>query len=728
MSKMVDFASLNLRLLGRSTAILSEWFPAGKVRGNRFLVGGFDGKAGESLSIDIHTGQWAEFAGTERGGDLISLRAAMLKCSQLDAARNIEPDTELVKAKTIVQLPVPDDAPACTWMDRSHGEPSAVWAYKDINGKLNGYDARYDPPGGKKKLVKPWAYADGRWQQLGLPSKSPLFGLEELKSRPNASVLVVEGCKCVVAARTVALSYIVMTWQGGANSWQKADWSVLKGRKVLLWPDCDSPGIDAMWNIGNLLLKYSPEIKIILPTGHPDGWDVADATASGMTWADIKAWASPLIQPVTEPHAPPLHAEPPATTNGSGHLPEAATTEPPAQTRWVEWNLDRNSQGMPHPNLNNAVTILERDPMLKGRVWFDVFLNRMLTTGTDGPREWTDADVINLAIDIQRRHRITRMGVDTAKSAVLGVAKKNVRNCVKDWLDTLKWDGVARIDHFFEDNFGAEGTNYVRAASKNFWLSMTARVYDPGCKVDNMIIIEGPQGVGKSLALRTIAGEWFAEQHESATNPKAFLEIIQGVLLTEISEMDAFSRAEVSRVKQIISSQIDRYRDSYGYYATAHKRQGIFVGTTNTDDWNRDDTGARRFWPIRARGTVDIANIKENRLQYFAEAVQRTRGHEPWWIMPREETEKEQADRFVSDIWQDDVEVYLAGRPETVTVGDIFEECLKITIGHRTKRDEMRVASVLRHVGWIKDLVRSGGKVSRVWRREADIPQKGLWK
>src|SRR5262249_11330228 len=141
-------------------------------------------------------------------------------------------------------------------------------------------------------------------------------------------------------------------------------------------------------------------------------------------------------------------------------------------------------------------------------------------------------------------------------------------------------------------------------ASHNFWLSLVARAYKPGCKVDNMIVLEGGQGIGKSTALDIIGGDWYTEQHESASNPKAFAEILQGKLLVEISEMDAFNGSQINRVKQTITCQSDRYRPAYGRYAKDHLRRCIFVGTTNRDDWNKDETGARRFWPITCKKQI----------------------------------------------------------------------------------------------------------------------------
>lgn len=378
-------------------------------------------------------------------------------------------------------------------------------------------------------------------------------------------------------------------------------------------------------------------------------------------------------------------------------------------TLWAEWGLQRSKGGEPLLNLSNAVAILEHDPKLQGLVQYDEFLQRILKK--DG-REWGDADDINLALHIQRETGLNRLGRDLVGQAVIAAAHKRTRNCVKEWLDSLEWDGVSRLEDFLPDCFGAENSEYTRAAGRNFWLSMVARVYRPGCKVDNMTVLEGAQGVGKSSALQIIGGEWFAEQHESATNPKAFAEILQGKLLIEISEMNAFNRAEVSRVKQTISCPSDRFRASYGRYAVDHPRQCVFVGTTNVDDWNRDETGARRFWPIRCT-TIQLETIREQREQLFAEAVKRHWQGEPHWVMPAESTREEQEARYQADPWLERIGQIVKGE-STVTTAFIAGK-LDIPESKRDRAMEMRIGQCLRFMRWDRKRPRIDGSRNRPW-------------
>jgi hypothetical protein len=183
---------------------------------------------------------------------------------------------------------------------------------------------------------------------------------------------------------------------------------------------------------------------------------------------------------------------------------------------------------------------------------------------------------------------------------------------------------------------------------------MVARIYRPGCQVDNMVVLEGPQGIFKSSSLRVLAGDHHAEQHESVTS-KDFFQNLQGVWLIEISEMHSFSRTETSKVKQVITCTTDHFRPSYGRRAVDHPRMCVFAGMTNHDNWSKDETGARRFWPITCV-EIDLDGIRNAREQLFAEAVARFKGGETWWEMPALETTREQELRYDTDVWQQDIE------------------------------------------------------------------------
>lgn len=380
--------------------------------------------------------------------------------------------------------------------------------------------------------------------------------------------------------------------------------------------------------------------------------------------------------------------------------------------------------GKPQPTLHTAVRVLEEDPHFSDTksIWFDDFLNRFMTG--DPPREWTDADDLIVQLYMQRKQGIEKIGREAVCSALQLVGYRNRKNCVQEWISKIEWDQTPRIEMMLADHFGVDPTPYTLAASKNFWLSMLARIMRPGCQVDNMIVLIGKQGARKSSALRAIGGEWFAEQHESATNPKAFAEIIQGKILVEISEMDSFHRAEITSVKQTITCVSDRYRDPYAKHARDHARQCIFAGTTNREDWGNDVTGARRFWPIHVPEThiIDVEAIERNRAQYFAEAAALFKQGTPWWNMPTEDTKEKQDALYTAPAWAEPIARYLDEQlTGWTTIPQVMEHALSIPKSQWAKSIEMRVGEAMQSLGWLRSSKRINGKVTKGWSRPDDL-------
>src|SRR5262249_17598489 len=202
-----------------------------------------------------------------------------------------------------------------------------------------------------------------------------------------------------------------------------------------------------------------------------------------------------------------------------------------------------------------------------------------------------------------------------------------------------------------------------------------------------------------------------------------------------ISEMDAFSRAEVTRVKQVVTCTSDRFRESYARRAEDHPRQCVFVGTTNRDDWNHDETGARRFWPIACRGGIDVEAIAADRPQLLAEAVARFKAGETWWEMPIEETLKQQVARYDAPAWAALIEDYLEHEPPSwdwepglartkrkeplteLTIAEILKDALHLPNGEWTRRNELAVGKALRHLGWTKKNVWRDHRTLKRWVR-----------
>lgn len=383
----------------------------------------------------------------------------------------------------------------------------------------------------------------------------------------------------------------------------------------------------------------------------------------------------------------------------------------------VTFRLQVDGNGRAKSTLSNILEALANSDLWRGHVWYDEFLDRILLR--DGTvREWTDHDDARGAAFLQRNLLMDKISPTLIHTAMTTYCTRDARkHCVRDWLDTLTWDGTERIAAAFEDHWGVTcdaqmPAEYVRAASENFLVSMVARIYRPGCQVDHMPVFEGRQGRGKTSALRVLGGEYYAQQSDSVAS-KDFFQTLPGKWLLEIGELDAFSRAEVTRVKTVISTSVDRYRPSYGRSATDHPRQCVFAGTTNKDDWGNDETGLRRFWPIRC-GEINLTTLAEARLQLFAEAVHRYKAGATWWVMPMSPTLQVQHTRQQDEVWGELVARAIASYEDT-TSAYVLTNVLKIEPGSITRSHQMTIAKVLKGLGWESKVVWQDERARRVW-------------
>lgn len=654
--------------------------------------------------------------------------------------------------------------------------PVRTDAYRDKAGRLLGYVLRAELRDGQKWTpTVTWAHPPGepdaaRWALVPFPEPRPLQGLDELARRPQAPVLVVSGEKCREEGQGVLPGFVVVTWPGGDNGVGKCTWAALAGRTCTFWPDADASGAAAMEAAAAAVLRISygmpqqPVLRMLDPADlvaeFGKGADVADLVAAGWNTARIIAWAKARVRPWEGTAAGPADAGgqpgeapgagPAASVNhATSDAPSAMPAQPPAPaepdpepepravagevvdlpneptsaaydalTTWSALGLALSDKGVPAANMDNAARLLERHPDVVGRFWFDEFLQRILTSWTaDGTaREWTDADDVRLCLWMQRKLGIGRMAVGTVRDAVTAVAMAHVRNEVREWLDALDWDQQPRLAGFLAAAFGAEQNDYTAAVGRCFIMGLVARALGPGCKVDNMPVFEGPQGLRKSTALRVLVGDrWFAEANKAPTEKDFFVELI-GKLLVEIGEMDAFNRSEKETIKRMLSCLSDRYRPPYGRRAQDFPRQGAFAGTTNHDDWNRDETGARRFWPV-ACTRVDLAWIVAHRAQLFAEAVARYRAGEPWWDVPDEDAKREQEARRATDAWEPVIADWLLAASPEVTVGDVLAGALKLEVSRWDKPAEMRVARCLRALGYVRGQAWRRGRNIKVWSK-----------
>lgn len=387
-----------------------------------------------------------------------------------------------------------------------------------------------------------------------------------------------------------------------------------------------------------------------------------------------------------------------------------------APTPWADFGLSTNARGVPYANVDNAHRVLQKHPYYQGRIWFDSFHNRICTDiDLDGKeRFWSDPDDIELVRWMQRTMMMPGMGLAQVQQAVLLIANDDVRRAPRVWLRSLQWDNYKRLDGLATLGYGAEDSDYSMAVGGNLVKSMVARIEHEGAKVDNVVVLEGDQGGGKSTSLAILADPWAGVLHSEMGSKDAVLETV-GKILLELPELEGANKREAETIKAFVSRTKDTIRTPYGRHAIDIPRGCIFCGTTNEFSYLRDSTGARRFWPLRC-GRINLEWIREHRDQLFAEAYVRVvQNKEAWWEVPIDEARREQDARYEGDPWTQPIDEYLFGR-DTTTMAAVLNEALKLDVARQGKREQMRAAVIMRRLGWDKD--QDGADRHRCWVRK----------
>jgi hypothetical protein len=390
------------------------------------------------------------------------------------------------------------------------------------------------------------------------------------------------------------------------------------------------------------------------------------------------------------------------------------------------------------PNTANVATTLQNVELWKDCFAYDEFGDRVVLLKDcpvhpklkQGPTE----DYHELLVMSALQHGdFPLIGKATVQDAVTIVARENSFHPVRDYLNSLPaWDGTPRLDTFLHAYLGAENNQVNTIIGRKFLVSMVARVIDPGCQVDHMLVLEGIQGKRKSTLLRdglTPNPDWFTD-HLPEIGTKDALIQLQGKWLIEVAELDRISgdRIEWNRVKAFITSRTNVFRPPFGRRTQAYDRQCVFVGTSNDDEYLRDETGNRRFWPVACTGTINLDALIKDRDQIWAEALALYTGpkdnpRRAWWPINEQEEQLltiEQEKRFKepsvtdkvikwcedprieqSDSYTDDSNYggELLSVPGKVRMDEIIQHVFNKPPGVN-KPEEMLISSILKSKKW----------------------------
>lgn len=340
------------------------------------------------------------------------------------------------------------------------------------------------------------------------------------------------------------------------------------------------------------------------------------------------------------------------TTMGQEKLADAKTefldssegSAEPMDSGWMK-HLEYNKKGDLESNAHNVKLILQNDPRLRDKLALDDFAHRAVVRGDlpwrkeERGKFWQDADDSGLRNYLSSIYEIKGTGV--IKDAFNEVLIHNAYHPVRDYLNNLVWDGLERLDTLFIDYLGAEDCEYARAVTRKALAAAVKRVMEPGCKYDYMVVLVGPQGIGKSLILIKLGGQWFSDSLCSVQGKDAY-EQLQGMWLLEMGELWATRKADVEAIKMFVSKQSDNFRVAYGHHTTVFPRQCVFFGTTNDREFLRDKTGNRRFWPL----AVGMGECRRSL----------------WKDMTRQEIDQIWAEAF--EVWREGETLYLPKKLE----------------------------------------------------------------
>lgn len=406
-----------------------------------------------------------------------------------------------------------------------------------------------------------------------------------------------------------------------------------------------------------------------------------------------------------------------ALGNKAGSVAEfpEVTEIDPKDKRW-----DRTDKGLLKTNHNNMVKVLTAGMgPLGGLLGYNEFVNDIVfikpapwhKKGERGGL-WTDEEALKCKYWLSHTFKFEPPTVVIHEAAIVA-AQWHCFHPVRQYLEGLVWDGHKRAHEWLIKYLEAEDNDYVRAVGLKTLVAGVMRIYEPGCKFDYLMVIEGRQGSGKSRTLAALAAPWFSDQQMDIGNKDA-IETMRGKWIIELPEMETHYRSETQAMKAFLSRSTDRVRPAYARVAKDFPRQCIFIGTVNpeADDdigYLKDTTGNRRYWPVKT-GTINLAAICQIRDQLWAEAVHLYKNKIPIYLEDEAIIKRalaEQKERLGRDAWHNQVAHWLEhneqASTEIVLTGQrIFTDCLGGKLSLYGGREQRRISNIMQELGWTK--------------------------
>lgn len=645
----------------------------------------------------------------------------------------------------------------------SLGAPLRTWTYRDQAGQLLGFVCRYrnDPISGKKE-VRTWTYGSYptsdraqervvRWRVRRWQRQYPLYGLWKLSEAGAADkrIIIVSGEKCVDALQSILPDAIVLSWVGGDDGIEHADWFPLCGLPniVVLWPDADESGRKAMDWIATQLGELIPGNLWLINVDDPDlpkGWDCADAIEDEGKDAE---WFAKWITDMMPDEQARIRRIPKAPVSGA-LIAAKPVQEPEPPTKDYERKSlgtsgsDWYSQPWGNPehlmltkgevaNLIkcefNAAVPLREDESMKGGLRYNMVrgtieMARAMPWG-DQPGEWRDYNLTGLCQWLNTMR--FNMGKEMMQDAVERVAYENRFNPLTEYVESLEWDGVPRIADWLPQYAGATNNLYTREVGKRWLIGAVARAVKPGTQVDTMLVLEGAEGNYKTSMLRALGGGYFTPLRGAIGGNNDVSVQASTNWIIEFAELEAVNKSDWQALKDFLTTTDEMIRLPYRRNPERVFRVGVFAGTTNETEWLPPDGDHRRFWPVTITW-CDIDAVRRDRDQIWAEAYFLYKQGARWWIGPEEVellamVRGERDLRRFHDEWHSQV-IAWTDKPfnrhePQFSLADIATGALGVERSKLDKATQMRIGKIMSASGWKRYKVRTEAGIVWMWRR-----------
>lgn len=645
-----------------------------------------------------------------------------------------------------------------------------VHPYFTDSGDLLGYVIRHTIDGKKITPFIAWV-ADKKtgelcWSYYKFPEVIPLYRLPEVQEAdPKKQAVILEGEKKPDMLAELGLNVVPVGFAYGIKSWFRTDWTPLKGRHVLLMPDADNESMDGFFGHydkrqGRHIMGLAQYLRDVVgvkslkwverPSWKVDkGWNIDDAIQGGWTVDEVKQFMKEQIRndvdaviearskdpgmmpveqapekPTPEPVEQVKHTDNVVPLRPNVKEEERTVAgQPPSPNHWRRGTHPaENGEGLAKTSFHNWERWLTWHPMV-WRVWSynemsgRVIWLRRMPWHTQDHQSWSFEDATKL------RGYMDRDGLTCKQEDIIKVVNTLAKDTeifhpIRSYLDGLTWDGTPRIDKWLVTYAGAKDRPTTGIFGRKWLIGAAARIMAPSCKMDTMLILEGPQGIGKSTLFQVLASPvdrgHFSDDVKDVGSERTAHQSL-GKWIIEMSELGAMSRSSTNDMKTWLARQSDEFKKPYAVEFEAHPRQFVVGGTVNPNGqgYLKDETGNRRFWPV-AVTRIDLVGLLRDRDQLWAEAVALYKAGEIWHLTPEEDIEakKIQDTRAVEEVWEDHIKEYVTQK-NRVLVSDVLFHACSVPKDRQDQRASNRVTSVLKRLGWRPKV--SNGK--RFWDR-----------